>query len=181
MKILHCLRGVHSRFDVSWSRRASSPFLLACAYAVLSIVACGGCDESAPRPSPPPPPPIPARPIIVSERTETHVFADNQEIIQVKNEGDAGLVECSVNWMETKTTYTSERGESGAEKVLRETFTRKPEPPSETKENSMTYCRQSWTSKKMMQKGETSEFAIDLKGHSSWSGHLYVAVRGLPQ
>lgn len=158
------------------SAHASPLVFLVCACFVSGLGACLGCGAP-----PPPPPKIPAQPKIVSERTDTNFFANNQEHVQVKNEGEAGMVECTVYWVETETTTTVERGESGAEKALRETFTRQVEPPPQEKVKYATRLNKSWTLKKMMQKGETTEFLFDLEGHSSMSGHLKVRVCGLPQ
>lgn len=134
----------------------------------LATTGCHSDNEQSTTPQPVPP----AKPTVVTWKTDVNLLSDNQAIVTVKNEGDDGWVKVLVSWNKTQTSW--ERGESGAEKAVRETFTRKPEPGPTV--NEERYVARRWSGTERFASGEQKTLTIDLPGHSSWDGHLSVVA-----
>lgn len=140
----------------------------------LLIMWCSGtCTPDKPTEPEPEPP---AAPTLIERDLIVNFLSDNQIKVQVKNEGEAGWVEIAIIWYKTK--QSMERGESGVEKSIRETFTREKAPPDQMKETR--YFADRWTRKEWFEKDEEKTLTIDLPRHSSLSsGYLWVEVSGL--
>ena len=146
------------------------PWVMLGSVIVWAIAALSGCNPSTPA--------APAEPVITKQELEANVIDDHYMIVWVRNEGDEGPVQVSVNGTLVQTH--TERGESGATKALRETFTTKPAPPPQQVNDYKPFGN--WKTVVRMEKGERKKIRIRLSGYSVWGDvELSVFAMGLPE
>jgi len=139
-------------------------------FAVL-LAGCGGDRVSKTRSRPTPPPP-PAKPQLVKSKVLGSIFSDNVCVATVKNLGKDGRVYVRVTWEKSRTS--SKRGESGAGKAWRETFTRDDQPGRDY--TTTWYEAGKWDKELYLQSGEEKTVRFDLPGHSTLSGRTRVTA-----
>jgi len=161
-KPLHSQVGLRSRL--------LSPLLV-----LLGLQFAGGCSKPPPAPVAPV---APAVPRVLAHQFQGAFLGDNQMTVRLRNDGEAGHVMIIVRGR--RYTKHTERGESGLEKSLRETFTTKHEPSP--KEIKTFQIGTEWGDIIHMASGETTDVVIKLPGHSSLERVAFdVRAVGIPR
>ncbi|HWL09622.1 MAG TPA: hypothetical protein VNQ76_14525 [Planctomicrobium sp.] len=142
---------------------------------LVNIVSCWKQDALPPVPQPPPPPV--ARPKILKEEFVRNLLVPNELHLEIQNEGPPGWVRLEAyTWIDRGGEW--KRGESDAERVLRKSLTRDPEPPPKYVPN---HVRVTYASQELhFEEGETQTVKLILEGHN-WAspGHLSSSAVGL--
>jgi len=172
-----------SAFGPSGVARRSHPrsgesgcaFVVLMVMVILIVVSIVSSRKQPPPAVPPVPPPPVARPKILKEELVRNLLIPNELHLEIQNEGPPGWVRLEAyTWIDRGGEW--KRGESDAERVLRKSLTRNPEPPPKyvPKNVRVTYASQELH----FEEGETQTVKLILEGHN-WASHLSSSAIGL--